>query len=120
MLKERPYPGYSLYLFYVNDTASTEVYTLSLHDALPICRDPPPVRSPCAGRNLPAPAPQDPRGRGQAHRSAGEGTPRHESDRKSTRLNSIHANISYAVVCLYKKKSIERIHITARQWAIES
>src|SRR6266853_4469550 len=68
------------FLFFFNDTATTEIYTLSLHDALPIStlrclswhcwsRNPPPFR-----------------------------------DRKSTRLNSSHSQISYAVFCLKKKK----------------
>src|SRR5712664_4615312 len=73
-----------LFFFFFNDTATTEIYTLSLHDALPI---PPahaamPRRTGCSRR---------PRG------SAG--------DRKSTRLNSSHDPISYAVFCLKKKKN---------------
>src|SRR2546429_9864490 len=72
------------FFFFFNDTATTEIYTLSLHDALPIypvadggsrcCR--------CTGL----------RWRGL--------------DRKSTRLNSSHGYISYAVFCLKKKKTI--------------
>src|SRR5215216_7094981 len=70
----------SFSFFFFNDTATTEIYTLSLHDALPIsCRARPPPRSP--------PAPPDGRAR----------------DRKSTRLNSSHQIISYAVFCLKKK-----------------
>src|SRR3712207_8242267 len=76
--------------FFFNDTATTEIYTLSLHDALPIC----------------------------VHRLPTEGCTECElksahccapllccppADRKSTRLNSSHANISYAVFCLKKK-----------------
>src|SRR5256885_12178708 len=67
-------------LFFFNDTATTEIYTLSLHDALPICR---------AARwgwrwwaAWPSPS---------------------SSDRKSTRLNSSHLVISYAVFCLKTK-----------------
>src|SRR6185436_20917629 len=75
---------FHLYIFFFNDTATTEIYTLSLHDALPICR----VRF---GR---APRPRQ-RRRVRARR------PR---DRKSTRLNSSHQIISYAVFCLKKKK----------------
>src|SRR3712207_7455252 len=45
-------------------------------------------------------------GRARAHRDAGRRRPR--PDRKSTRLNSSHANISYAVFCLKKKKQIEK------------
>src|SRR3712207_7344679 len=90
-------------VFFFNDTATTEIYTLSLHDALPICFWPR-LR---AGRALRAdahlPVPQlGLRDRRQARRH-----PRQEPDvrdRKSTRLNSSHANISYAVFCLKKKK----------------
>src|SRR5258707_10468878 len=81
------------FFFFFNDTATTEIYTLSLHDALPISV-------------------------GQAHsrlRAAAGGLRRDRrlyftesrlfaADRKSTRLNSSHANISYAVFCLKKKK----------------
>src|SRR2546422_7634385 len=91
--------------FFFNDTATTEIYTLSLHDALPIFM--------CLGlgcallaarpfsraltqpkqfsieRSSPSPRPS-PQGRG---------------DRKSTRLNSSHGYISYAVFCLKKKKN---------------
>src|SRR3712207_8412316 len=106
-------------LFFFNDTATTEIYTLSLHDALPI-----------SGELLEANAEEikgwlsresgaiGPFGDFQVHTSAAEcyeaaalpshpygellrtGAPR---DRKSTRLNSSHANISYAVFCLKKK-----------------
>src|SRR5258707_5996359 len=72
----------SPYLFFFNDTATTEIYTLSLHDALPICdgyhgdfQDGFTVAVLCSA----------------------------SLDRKSTRLNSSHANISYAVFCLKKK-----------------
>src|SRR5471032_3486333 len=68
--------------FFFNDTATTEIYTLSLHDALPIS-----TRSPRSTTTLPA----------TDWRS---GT----TDRKSTRLNSSHITISYAVFCLKKKK----------------
>src|SRR3712207_7558916 len=89
--------------FFFNDTATTEIYTLSLHDALPIFR----------GRLMASDAPpsyarealcqadwfhwciRDPHA--VAYR-------RNVRDRKSTRLNSSHANISYAVFCLKKKK----------------
>src|SRR3712207_9133044 len=82
------------FFFFFNDTATTEIYTLSLHDALPI-----------SGTKF-------------------QGVPKisitkinnilmpyffkkiwHQKDRKSTRLNSSHANISYAVFCLKKKKT---------------
>src|SRR6266496_6108714 len=71
--------------FFSNDTATTEIYTLSLHDALPI-------------------APGRPRRRGPACGPTGNGTRRRAGrDRKSTRLNSSHVEISYAVFCLKKK-----------------
>src|SRR3712207_8210377 len=100
-------------LFFFNDTATTEIYTLSLHDALPISRGarrrdaavphrrPRPARDPGHGR------PGD-RGRNRATRP-GAAIPLDRLgrlDRKSTRLNSSHANISYAVFCLKKKKHI--------------
>src|SRR6266480_6307403 len=81
------------FFFFFNDTATTEIYTLSLHDALPICR---------------------------AHRKAGKvvvvavihaghlgrlAADQRAADRKSTRLNSSHMSISYAVFCLKKKKN---------------
>src|SRR6202012_6302580 len=69
--------------FFFNDTATTEIYTLSLHDALPI-----------SARSCAAPGP--PRSRPRLPR-----TP----DRKSTRLNSSHTVISYAVFCLKKQKT---------------
>src|SRR5712691_12709044 len=71
-----------LLFFFFNDTATTEIYTLSLHDALPIC-----------GIH---------RLHGM-HRPCGDSFCR-RSDRKSTRLNSSHSQISYAVFCLKKKK----------------
>src|SRR2546422_6648444 len=78
--------------FFFNDTATTEIYTLSLHDALPICR-PRAARLPVSlGRPLGA-------GPGQCRFAA-----RRLRDRKSTRLNSSHGYISYAVFCLKKKK----------------
>src|SRR5476651_2656284 len=76
--------------FFFNDTATTEIYTLSLHDALPIfyllfqrLKE---------GRVKP-------------------GDTFTIRDRKSTRLNSSHANISYAVFCLKKKKKIALMDI---------
>src|SRR2546422_10191772 len=96
-----------LFFFFFNDTATTEIYTLSLHDALPIST------AWAGGKMSASPAttsvvalipaislekskscfiasPILPRSRGQ--------------DRKSTRLNSSHGYISYAVFCLKKKK----------------
>src|SRR3712207_9272343 len=98
---------YDLCFFFFNDTATTEIYTLSLHDALPIC--------PLSGHRRRASdlllAPLHPqlgqRERGPARRSRVRlhgGPAARQADRKSTRLNSSHANISYAVFCLKKKK----------------
>src|SRR3712207_7050997 len=97
--------------FFFNDTATTEIYTLSLHDALPIC---------VARRNF-----EEAIARGlMVLRLLGISFPDKPKkihilvslirtkrmlagrDRKRTRLNSSHANISYAVFCLKKKKLI--------------
>src|SRR3712207_9525746 len=99
----------SLVLFFFNDTATTEIYTLSLHDALPIwlAGDTEPLIRTTASR-LPSPA--DRRGglTGSAcRRTVPPWRPGRQRDRKSTRLNSSHANISYAVFCLKKKKRQE-------------
>src|SRR3712207_7240829 len=104
-------------MFFFNDTATTEIYTLSLHDALPISD----VHGASAldGPALPEPdVPLDPRPAGRliadVLRDADEPVTLIAvgplTDRKSTRLNSSHANISYAVFCLKKKpkKSMTR------------
>src|SRR3712207_8585022 len=100
--------------FFFNDTATTEIYTLSLHDALPIL---PLVRGASRHQRLvephlePVVGPDQPVELGilLAERR-GVVLPLHQlhvlGDRKSTRLNSSHANISYAVFCLKKKKYI--------------
>src|SRR5436190_20579939 len=83
--------------FFFNDTATTEIYTLSLHDALPISIE----REQLVGRRRAPHAQHQP--------------PLHEPlrvvvrDRKSTRLNSSHTVISYAVFCLKKKKKEHNI-----------
>src|SRR5215467_10697333 len=80
--------------FFLNDTATTEIYTLSLHDALPIRRS---HRLACTSA----------RPSRRAGRPGRSGIPRGSAgDRKSTRLNSSHLVISYAVFCLKKKKKI--------------
>src|SRR3989442_6209910 len=81
-------------LFFFNDTATTEIYTLSLHDALPISTGVDPIRHARGGQLL-----GSPRLRRSVPRSVIFG-----GDRKSTRLNSSHVRISYAVFCLKKKK----------------
>src|SRR5688572_30956883 len=85
--------------FFFNDTATTEIYTLSLHDALPI--SPAWGRRPFCGGVRRAPS-RGARGRSGCRRRGGAAPPRR--DRKSTRLNSSHSQISYAVFCLKKKK----------------
>src|SRR3712207_6876075 len=91
--------------FFFNDTATTEIYTLSLHDALPIS-----ARAglqPEAGSGDPRPwtaAGGDAGLRGIALGVQAVHNGSDTIDRKSTRLNSSHANISYAVFCLKKKK----------------
>src|SRR2546426_7313108 len=82
--------------FFFNDTATTEIYTLSLHDALPISA---PGRPAAA-----APSPRSPGCRCRPPGSSPAGT-RRTGDRKSTRLNSSHLVISYAVFCLKKKNT---------------
>src|SRR5437762_11092509 len=74
--------------FFFNDTATTEIYTLSLHDALPIFA----TESPTRPQNSPI------------SRFNWEHIFSTSIDRKSTRLNSSHRCISYAVFCLKKKK----------------
>src|SRR5437868_11454497 len=100
-------PFYSSFIclfFFFNDTATTEIYTLSLHDALPIL----------AGRSR------------RFHRSCehpddlalDHALPEDEIDRKSTRLNSSHVSISYAVFCLKKKKKINNAKIVTDKYSI--
>src|SRR5574337_1656383 len=73
------------FFFFFNDTATTEIYTLSLHDALPICTHWPFFVPPLTTHL------------------------QQKRDRKSTRLNSSHHSISYAVFCLKKKKKKKNI-----------
>src|SRR6202790_5623555 len=79
------------FCFFFNDTATTEIYTLSLHDALPISELRIFHHARITGHKL---------------------TADDREDRKSTRLNSSHYNISYAVFCLKKKKAL---HFPARR-----
>src|SRR5438034_8115402 len=79
-------------VFFFNGPATTEIYTLSLHDALPIWWRGPPPRGRGSGPCRGAPA-----------RPWRRPCPRSAPDRKSTRLNSSHTVISYAVFCLKKK-----------------
>src|SRR6266542_4707421 len=83
-MENRPLHYHKTSFFFFNDTATTEIYTLSLHDALPIP----------AGASLRS---------CRCRRASGHTV--QARDRKSTRLNSSHGSISYAVVCLKKKKN---------------
>src|SRR2546422_9551342 len=91
-------------IFFFNDTATTEIYTLSLHDALPISRAVRPVERATARRARGAQARARDRGADRLQLPRGR-----LQDRKSTRLNSSHGYISYAVFCLKKKKNIKDI-----------
>src|SRR5438128_10784899 len=89
------YSTFCRVFFFFNDTATTEIYTLSLHDALPIF------------------TPEMERRRSRKYSiEVGVNNDRIAAgsfvDRKSTRLNSSHGSISYAVFCLKKKKRSER------------
>src|SRR3712207_8963115 len=96
--------------FFFNDTATTEIYTLSLHDALPISQFLDGVEAPHPKHILLEGA-DEALGAAVALGGAHEGGRALDAeegdltDRKSTRLNSSHANISYAVFCLKKKKN---------------
>src|SRR3712207_8476558 len=95
----------AILIFFFNDTATTEIYTLSLHDALPISvlrlanqvegRTRGRVESVVKAVELLSP---------EAVQALASRARTYDLDRKSTRLNSSHANISYAVFCLKKKK----------------
>src|SRR5256885_10809767 len=90
------------FFFFFNDTATTEIYTLSLHDALPICRA---ADSHVAESSIGAE-------RGGEEAAGIDHQGRAGRDRKSTRLNSSHLVISYAVFCL-KKKTTASTHLYA-------
>src|SRR3989442_8946853 len=91
--------------FFFNDTATTEIYTLSLHDTLPIFQSRRVAREVIASLHLDqneeflVAAPPDATRPGAADK---------EGDRKSTRLNSSHVRISYAVFCLKKKSTTKQ------------
>src|SRR3712207_8248066 len=93
-----------LVVFFFNDTATTEIYTLSLHDALPISSSVhPPVKTDRRLKSCPSSSSSS----SSLHRIVARSVRCRDGmsrDRKSTRLNSSHANISYAVFCLKKKK----------------
>src|SRR5688572_31597058 len=85
--------------FFFTNTATTEIYTLSLHDALPISR-----RRRARHRGAPRGARSRAR-KSNLRRGAHRQRKTVREDRKSTRLNSSHSQISYAVFCLKKKKN---------------
>src|SRR5258708_13711962 len=89
-------PALCCFLFFFNDTATTEIYTLSLHDALPIYF----VDTAAPGDSMVY--------------ATGDLACSASGDRKSTRLNSSHQIISYAVFCLKKKKSKTKKRAAAR------
>src|SRR2546426_4927215 len=90
--------------FFFNDTATTEIYTLSLHDALPISGPRHDVCEPARAAR-----------RADVNRDHARDSNR--KDRKSTRLNSSHLVISYAVFCLKKKKKKKIIQTQAKRTA---
>src|SRR2546430_12654759 len=93
----------SLLFFFFNDTATTEIYTLSLHDALPISR---------CGSMLWIRSEVDNIVGAPGRRYLRSQVPR--PDRKSTRLNSSHSQISYAVFCLKKKNNADALGVILR------
>src|SRR3712207_9444287 len=97
---------FNILFFFFNDTATTEIYTLSLHDALPISKKKMSMKNHSKTgesyvnrklANVWGKKFKTTQGKRRIFRDLG-------IDRKSTRLNSSHANISYAVFCLKKKK----------------
>src|SRR6476646_3295405 len=95
----QPISTLTVQVFFFNDTATPEIYTLSLHDALPISFG---GRFPAMGASV---------NLGLEPPLAREGE---RADRKSTRLNSSHTVISYAVFCLKKKKKEKKDFITKK------
>src|SRR6266487_4840562 len=87
------YSAWLSLFFFFNDPAPTEIYTLSLHDALPISFR---------------------RARADEAHDAGPGDRRREGDRKSTRLNSSHPSTSYAVFCLKKKNHHTNMDLSSK------
>src|SRR3712207_8095830 len=99
---------HSLSLVFFNDTATTEIFTLSLHDALPISAIGLDRRLCDVSQHRVGAAEGHHRHLREEHRDLAEDViAAKREDRKSTRLNSSHANISYAVFCL-KQKSDHR------------
>src|SRR3712207_7114687 len=100
--------------FFFNDTATTEIYTLSLHDALPISRTTSKIRFTALVRRPSCPCSCTKRELITGDRVTAT------IDRKSTRLNSSHANISYAVFCLKKKNKQQNVTATDVTWPVHT
>src|SRR3989454_3166206 len=103
------HPPIIFFFFFFNDTATTEIYTLSLHDALPI--------SPTLFGFFPGFGPIARIRHAISPIVSYRYAPGSEvsADRKSTRLNSSHLVISYAVFCLKKKKKRSTSYITTKE-----
>src|SRR5258708_26904485 len=105
-------PSCTFLFFFFNDTATTEIYTLSLHDALPIFG----LLQQASALLHSGPRFADKkRGRFQCAQTLDLGA---QLDRKSTRLNSSHQIISYAVFCLKKKKTEANGYDDAKSYKI--
>src|SRR5436309_12665350 len=96
-------------VFFFNDTATSEIYTLSLHDALPIF-DRAEAEAAFGGY-----AADSREGNVASARDLVDRAALATLDRKSTRLNSSHVKISYAVFCLKKKKKLQIRVITTQK-----
>src|SRR2546422_4752620 len=97
----------TFFFFFFNDTATTEIYTLSLHDALPISSR----RMPTSDKTHRRRRARPPISRSVSRTWTSSASTCTCLDRKSTRLNSSHGYISYAVFCLKKKKKQSVDHI---------
>src|SRR5690349_24832590 len=95
-----------LLFFFFNDTATTEIYTLSLHDALPISG----AVVLANGQARPGTFAIEEGGDAATLQISAGDASLEATDRKSTRLNSSHVEISYAVFCLKKKKKKKKTH----------
>src|SRR2546430_7488121 len=109
------HPALLSFFFFFNDTATTEIYTLSLHDALPIWNS--------AGGSFGLDRTQHCHSdngvdfsfdKFSRERSEPIRLLSRKADRKSTRLNSSHSQISYAVFCLKKKQHPGPARVIAR------
>src|SRR5207249_10856766 len=105
------HPSSLFHFFFFTDPAPTEIYTLSLHDALPISRCGRAAGENRAGNRRPT-------ARNCGNHEVADGANARGGitclDRKSTRLNSSHVSISYAVFCLKKKKKKKKSIIKSR------